>query len=105
MLKYASKYKWKEIKVVPNIKSAIKRVEVNKKKNEENKSIKSRLSTYIKKFKAEIKAGELENATALLNDVFAYLDSAAKDNVIHKNCADRKKAALAKLLDDAKKSA
>jgi len=90
---------------VPNIKSAIKRVEVNKKKNEENKSIKSRLSTYIKKFKAEVKAGELENATALLNDVFAYLDSAAKDNVIHKNCADRKKAALAKLLDDAKKSA
>ena len=71
---------------MPNIKSAIKRVEVNNKKNEENKSIKSRLSTYIKKFKAAVNAGELDNATALLNDVFAYLDNAAKDNVIHKNC-------------------
>lgn len=89
---------------MPNIKSAIKRVDVNKKKNEENKSIKSRIATYIKKFKAEVNAGNLENATAILNDVFAYLDSAAKDNVIHKNCADRKKATLAKVLDNAKKS-
>ena len=90
---------------MPNIKSAIKRVEVNKKKNQENKSIKSRLATYIKKFKAAVNAGELDNATVLLNEVFAFLDCAAKDNVIHKNCADRKKAALAKLLDSAKKSA
>lgn len=89
---------------MPNIKSAIKRVDVNKKKNEENKSIKSRIATYIKKFKAEVNAGNLENASAILNDVFAYLDSAAKDNVIHKNCADRKKATLAKVLDNAKKS-
>ena len=89
---------------MPNIKSAIKRVDVNKKKNSENKIIKSRISTYVKKFKAEVANGELENASKLLSEVFALLDIAAKDNVIHKNSADRKKATLAKVLDKAKKA-
>ena len=46
-----------------------------------------------------------EETTALLSEVISYIDCAAKDNVIHKNCANRKKATLSKLLDDAKKSA
>ena len=89
---------------MPNIKSAIKRVDVNKKKNSENKMIKSRISTYVKKFKSAVNAGELDNASALLSEVFALVDIAAKDNVIHKNSADRKKATLAKVLDNAKKA-
>lgn len=89
---------------MPNIKSAIKRVDVNKKKNSENKIIKSRILTYVKKFKAEVANKELDNASKLLSEVFAMLDTAAKDNVIHKNSADRKKAALAKVLDNAKKA-
>lgn len=40
----------KEI-VMPNIKSAIKRVNVNEKKRLENKVVKSKISTYTKKFK------------------------------------------------------
>ena len=84
---------------MPNIKSAIKRVDVNKKKNSENKIIKSRILTYVKKFKAEVANKELDNASKLLSEVFAMLDTAAKDNVIHKNAADRKKATLAKVLD------
>lgn len=89
---------------MPNIKSAIKRVDVNKKKNSENKIIKSRILTYVKKFKAEVANKELDNASKLLSEVFAMLDTAAKDNVIHKNAADRKKATLAKVLDNAKKA-
>lgn len=90
---------------MPNIKSAIKRVNVTEKKNLENRAIKSRIATFTKKFKAELAAGDLEKATALLSQTISYIDSAAKDNVIHKNCADRKKATLSKLLSDAKKSA
>ena len=89
---------------MPNIKSAIKRVSVNQTKNQQNKAIKSRLSTFIKKYKAEIESGELENAEKLLSEVVALLDSAAADNVIHKNNASRKQAHLRKLLDDAKKA-
>jgi small subunit ribosomal protein S20 len=87
-----------------NIKSAIKRIDVNKKKNAENNSTKSKISTYIKKFKASVTAKEFDNAQNLLNEVFGLLDSAAKDNIIHKNSANAKKATLAKLLDTAKKA-
>lgn len=90
---------------MPNIKSAIKRVDVTNKKNLENRAIKSRIATYTKKFKAEVEAKNFDVATALLSEVISYIDCAAKDNVIHKNCANRRKATLSKLLDDAKKSA
>ena len=87
-----------------NIKSAIKRVKVNKKKNAENSPVKSKILTYVKKFKATVAAKDFDNAQKLLNEVFAILDSAAKDNIIHKNAANAKKAILAKFLDNAKKA-
>ena len=88
---------------MPNIKSAIKRVGVNEKKNLENRMIKYKVSTYVKKYKMAVKDNNLEEAQKLLSEVFSLLDTAAKDNVIHKNCANSKKATLAKLLDNAKK--
>lgn len=87
-----------------NIKSAIKRIEVNKTKKAENKSVKSRLSTYIKKFKASVESNDFNNAEKLLSEVFSYLDSAAKKNIIHKNAANSKKSQLSKLLHTAKTS-
>ena len=87
---------------MPNIKSAIKRVDINEKKKAENKSAKTRLSTYTKKFKAALAENNLENAENLYRELVAYLDSAANQNIIHKNCASRKKAHFAKLLDNAK---
>lgn len=90
-------------KEMANIKSAIKRIDVNKKKNQENNSTKSRLLTQTKKFKASIAAKDFDTAGKLLNEVFGYLDAAAKDNIIHKNSANSKKANLSKLLDLAKK--
>ena len=89
---------------MPNIKSAIKRVTVNEKKNLENRMIKSKISTTVKKFKNEAKNNNLEVAEKLLSEVFSLLDTAAKDNVIHKNNANSKKATLAKILDNAKKA-
>ena len=89
---------------MPNIKSAIKRVSVNEKKNLENRMIKSKISTTVKKFKNETKNNNFEVAEKLLSEVFSLLDTAAKDNVIHKNNANSKKATLAKILDNAKKA-
>ena len=83
---------------MPIIKSAKKRVLVTKKKNEENKMIKSALKTQIKKFLAAVNAGNKEEATKLLPDTVSALDSAVGKGIIHKNNAANKKAALAKKL-------
>jgi small subunit ribosomal protein S20 len=89
-----------------NIKSAVKRIKVNEAKRERNKPVKSALATEIKKFRAAVDNNELKHAEELLKRVFSALDSAAADNVIHKNKADREKAKLSKLLHSkgAKKS-
>lgn len=66
--------------------------------------IKSKISTTVKKFTNETKNNNFEVAEKLLSEVFSLLDTAAKDNVIHKNNANSKKATLAKILDNAKKA-
>ncbi len=87
---------------MPNIKSAIKRVRVNEKKNAENKMIKSQISTAIKKYKTALAEKDLEKATQLLSEAVKVIDSAASKNVIHKNNASRKQARLTKLLETIK---
>ncbi len=87
---------------MPNIKSAEKRVKIIEKKTAENKAVKSRISTYAKKFKLAVTNKEVENAEKLYNEVVSLLDKAASDNVIHKNSANRKKAHYAKLLESVK---
>ncbi len=87
---------------VPNIKSAIKRVSVNKKKNAENKMIKSQINTAIKKYKLALAEKDLEKATQLLREAVSVIDSASSKNVIHKNNASRKQARLTKLLETIK---
>ncbi len=90
---------------MPNIKSAEKRVKIIEKKTAENKSVKSKISTYIKKFKVAIENKDVQVAEVAFNDVVSLMDKAACENVIHKNSADRKKAHFAKMLDDLKKEA
>ena len=84
---------------MPNIKSAKKRVLVIEKKTAENKAIKSRISTYAKKFKTAVANKNVAESEELYKQVVSLMDSAAKDNVIHSNSADRKKARYAKMLD------
>ena len=81
-----------------NIKSSIKRISVTKTKQAQNKPIKSNLATEIKKFQTSVAAGELKHAESQLSVVFAALDSAAADHVIHKNKANRQKAKLSAML-------
>ncbi len=85
-----------------NIKSAKKRVLIEKERKVRNNSIKSEIKTYIKKFKADL-AQDVAKAEESYKIVASKLDAAARENVIHQNSANRKKAHFAKLLDDAKK--
>lgn len=84
---------------MPNIKSAKKRVLVTEKKNALNKALKSEISTMKKKFLSAVANNELEVAKDLFKKVVSLLDSAAKENVISKNCASRNQSQLAKKLD------
>ena len=83
---------------MPNIKSAIKRVDVAKKNNERNKPIRTKIATYIKKFKTAVSEKQTEESVKIYNELVSLLDSAASKNVIHKNKASRIKARLAKQL-------
>jgi len=90
-------------KKMANIKSAKKRVLIERERRVQNNSVKSEIKTYEKKFKTEL-AVDAAKAEEVLKVLFAKLDSAARENVIHKNSANRKKAHFAKLLENAKAS-
>lgn len=78
---------------MPNIKSAKKRVLVNKTKAARNKSAKSALKTSIKKANAAIE-GDAPEKEAAVKDAVAKIDRAAAKGLIHKNNAAHKKSAL-----------
>ena len=80
-----------------NIKSAKKRVLVNKTKAARNRSRNSALKTAIKKANAAAVAGS-DDLKVLVIAAIKKVDQAAAKNLIHKNNAARKKSALAKLL-------
>ena len=80
---------------MPNIKSAIKRVKVNEKKNLRNRIVKSKVKTAIKKFDVEI-AQNAANAGAQYSVTTSAVDKAVAKGILHKNAANRKKARLAK---------
>mgnify|MGYP005761224755 FL=1 len=82
-----------------NIKSAKKRVLVNKTKAERNKSIKSAVKTSIKKVEAAIAAKDKEAASAALLNAISTIDKAASKGVYHKNTAARKVSRLSKAVN------
>ena len=90
---------------MPNIKSAIKRVSVNKNKRAANRPIKSDLLTAIKNFKAQVNSGNLEGIDAKYSEVVSKIDAACAKNIIKKNNADRKKSRLAIMLNKARENA
>lgn len=84
---------------MPNIKSAKKRVLVEKRNAMRNKSAKSEIKTVIKKFEAALVDGKKDDAAKLYKDVTSILDSAVLKGIVHKNQAARKKSNLAKKLN------
>jgi len=86
--------------IMPNIKSAKKRVRIAAVKTARNKSTKSALKTAIKKANAAIDANAA-NKVELVNYAFKKIDQAVAKNILHKNNAARKKSALARKLNAA----
>ena len=78
-----------------NIKSAKKRILVNRTKAERNKAIKSGVKTSVKKVNAAIAANDKEAAKAALTAATATINKAATKGVLHKNTASRKVSRLA----------
>lgn len=81
---------------MPNIKSAIKRVNVTKTKNLRNRMVKSSVKTIMKKFDAAVATGDAQQVETMLRVASSAVDKAASKGVIHKNAANRKKAQLAR---------
>ncbi|MDP4091833.1 MAG: 30S ribosomal protein S20 [Bacillota bacterium] len=87
---------------MPNIKSAIKRVEVTKVKTINNTAKKSALKTDIRKAKEAI-ASKDSSAAENVKKAAVSIDKAAAKKLIHKNTAARKKSRIAKALNAASK--
>jgi len=84
---------------MPNIKSAIKRVNVIEKKTLRNNMIKSGYKSAVKKFEQAVEAGNKEEATTLFSLATKKVDQACTKGVIVKNTAARKKSNMAKKLN------
>ncbi|MCM1086969.1 MAG: 30S ribosomal protein S20 [Blautia sp.] len=82
-----------------NIKSAKKRILVNRTKAERNKAIKSGVKTSVKKVTAAIAANDKDAAKAALTAATACIDKAASKGVYHKNTASRKVSRLAQAVN------
>ena len=78
---------------MPNIKSAVKRVEVNKVRALKNAAAKSALRTSIRRFE-EALAKDQETAALALRKATRALDKASGKGLIHRNMCARKKSRL-----------
>lgn len=82
-----------------NIKSAKKRIIVNRTKAERNKSIRSEVKTAIKKVEKAVAAKDAAAAQSALTAATAVIESACSKGVYHKNNAARKVSRIAKMVN------
>ena len=79
-----------------NHKSAEKRVRQNTKRNEINRSNRSKLRTQIKSLRASLSTGDKKSSMDLLNPTVSLIDKAVNKGLIHRNTAARYKSRLTK---------
>ena len=82
--------------MMPNIKSAKKRVLVAETRRSRNMAEKTKMKTQLKKFAAAVEDGNKKAAERELLASVSVLDKTASDGVIHKNAAARRKSNLYK---------
>jgi small subunit ribosomal protein S20 len=81
--------------LVPNIKSAKKRVRISEERRKRNKGIKTQIKNITKKVKEE---KDPKKAEELLKTAYSIVDKAVKKGVLHKNTAARRKARFTRLV-------
>lgn len=83
-----------------NIKSAKKRILVNRTKAERNKAIRSGVKTAIKKVYAAIESGDKAAAKTELVAATKTIEMAGSKGVYHKNNVSRKVARISKAVNE-----
>jgi small subunit ribosomal protein S20 len=77
-----------------NHKSAEKRVRQTSRRNEVNKRNRTRLRSQIKKLRAELDAGNRDQAQGMLAETISVIDKSVQKGVLHHNAAARYKSRL-----------
>ena len=90
------KYERQEVYELANIKSAKKRILVNRTRAERNKSIRSGVKTSIKKVEAAVAQNDKAAAETALREAIATISKAGSKGVYHKNNCSRKVSRLSK---------
>ena len=97
---------------MPNIKSAIKRVQIAERNRLRNKSYKSAVRTLMKRcftaadaYSTEPTSDNREEVSQRMSAAFSKIDKAVKRKVLHPNNGARKKARLARVVKQAEKAA
>jgi small subunit ribosomal protein S20 len=76
--------------------SALKRYRQNQRRRLINQMNRHRLKTQLKRLRAAITSGKVDDAKALLPQTFGMIDRSVRNGVIKKNTAGRYKSRLAK---------
>jgi len=82
-----------------NIKSAKKRVLVDRRNEEKNKAVRSASKTAVKKLYAAVESGDKVKAEAELKNASKTLEMAASKGVYHKNNVANKTSKMAKAVN------
>ena len=90
--------KWR-CTTLANIKSAKKRILVNRTKAARNKSIRSAVKTSIKKVEVAVKNNDKAAAQTALTEAIATISKATSKGVYHKNNCARKVSRLTKAVN------
>ena len=77
-----------------NIKSAKKRILVNRSKALQNQMVKSQLKTVLKKFNSAVDSNDKATASELYKLAVKKVDQAVAHGILHKNNAAHKKSQL-----------
>jgi len=83
-----------EVFGLPNVKSAKKRVLVNRSKALQNKAARSALKTDIKKFEAAVAEGSRSEAEGAYKAAVKAVDRAVGRGILHRNNAAHKKSGM-----------
>lgn len=83
---------------MPITKSAKKALRSSSRKKSQNLYYKKRMKELLKEIKNYVSNKNVEKAKSLIPSYYKIVDKAAKENVIKKNTASRKKSSIARMV-------
>ncbi len=85
--------------------SAIKRARQTEKRNERNRTERTKIRSVVKAVEASVKSGDQENSAGALKKAIKTITSACSKKIIHKNNASRKISRLTRKVNTLSKAA